>query len=200
MPKPFGKILISFHGGILMLKEKTRMTYDDYLALPDEKRYELMEGELFMVPAPDFYHQIVSGNIQFYLMDFVKKRNLGVVVDAPVDVVMSPEDVLQPDILFISRENRHIITKKNVSGAPDLVIEILSPSTQERDKLVKRDIYSKYGVKEYWIVDPVGKNIEVMTSGSKGYKLHAIFLNDEVLTSPLIEGFSLPLKEVFTSF
>lgn len=183
-----------------MLKEKIRLTYNDYLTLPDEKRYELIEGELFMVPAPDFYHQIVSGNIEFHLMDFVKKRNLGVVVDAPVDVVLSPEDVLQPDILFISTERKHIITKKNVSGAPDLVIEILSPSTQERDKLVKRDIYSKYGVKEYWIVDPVGKNIEVMIQGHEGYKLHAIFLNDEVLTSPLMEGFLLPLKEVFASF
>ena len=183
-----------------MLKEKKRVTYNDYLTLPEEKRYEIMEGELFMVPAPDFYHQIVSGNIEFPLMEFVKKRNLGIVVDAPVDVVLSSEDVLQPDILFITRERRHIITKKNVSGAPDLVIEILSPSTQERDKLVKRDIYSKYGVKEYWIVDPVGKNIEVMTIGSKGYTLHAIFLNDEVLTSPLIQGFSLPLKEVFASF
>ena len=183
-----------------MLKEKIRLTYDDYLTLPEEKRYELMEGELFMVPAPDFYHQIVSGNIELPLMEFVKKRNLGIVAYAPVDVVLSPEDVLQPDILFITRERRHIITKKNVSGAPDLVIEILSPSTQERDKLVKRDIYSRYGVKEYWIVDPVGKNIEVMTVGSKGYTLHAIFLNDEVLTSPLIQGFSLPLKEVFASF
>jgi len=183
-----------------MLKEKTKLTYDDYFALSDDKRYELMEGELFMVPAPDFYHQIVSGNIELLLREFVKKRNIGIVAYAPVDVVLSPEDVLQPDILFISKENRGIITKRNVAGAPDLVIEILSPSTQERDKLVKRDIYSEYGVKEYWIVDPVGKNIEVMTLGTEGYKLHAIFLNDEVLTSPLIEGFSLPLKEVFASF
>ena len=183
-----------------MLKEKKRVTYNDYLTLPEERRYEIMEGELFMVPAPDFYHQIVSGNVGFPLREFVKKNNLGIVVASPVDVVLSPEDVLQPDILFISKEKRYIITEKNVSGAPDLVIEILSPSTQERDKLVKRDIYSEYGVKEYWIVDPVGKNIEVMIQGHEGYKLHAIFLNDEVLTSPLIEGFSLPLKEVFTSF
>ena len=183
-----------------MLKEKKRVTYNDYLTLPEEKRYETLEGELFMVPAPDFYHQIVSGNVEFPLREFVKKNNLGIVVAAPVDVVLSPEDVLQPDVLFISREKRYIITEKNVSGAPDLVIEILSPSTQERDKLVKRDLYSKYGVKEYWIVDPVGKNIEVMTHGSEGYQLYAIFLNDEFLISPLIEGFSLPLKEVFASF
>ena len=106
----------------MLLKEKTRLTYEDYSALPDEKRYELIEGDLYMVPAPDFYHQIVSGNIEFFLRDFVKKRKLGIVVYAPVDVLLSPEDVLQPDILFLSNERRHIITEKNVSGAPDLVI------------------------------------------------------------------------------
>ena len=183
-----------------MLKEKTKVTYDDYLRLPDEKRYEIIEGELFMVPAPDFFHQIVSRNIEFRLLDFVEKNKLGIVVDAPVDVVLSSEDVFQPDILFISSERRYIITEKNVSGAPDLIIEILSPSTQELDKLVKRHLYSKFGVREYWIVDPVGKNIEVMTQSDKGFKLFAAFSNDDVLTSPLIEGFSLPLTAVFASY
>lgn len=180
-----------------MLKEKIKLTYNDYLTLQDEKRYELIEGELYMVPSPNFYHQIVSRNIEFQLWEFVKSRDLGVIVHIPIDVVLSPEDVLQPDILFISRDRKHIITEKNVSGAPDLVIEILSPSTLERDKLVKRGMYAKYGVKEYWIVDPVAKNIEVMSLGSEGYKLYGIFFIDDVLTSPLIEGFSLRLSEVF---
>lgn len=180
-----------------MLKEKIKFTYDDYYTLTGEKRYELIEGDLYMVPSPDFYHQIVSGNIEFMLRDFVKKRNLGIVVDAPIDVVLSPEDVLQPDILFISKERRHIITEKNVSGAPDLVIEILSPSTQERDKLVKRNLYAKYGVKEYWIVDPSAKNVEILSLSGQGYKLSGVFFIDDVLSSPLI-GFTFPLKEAFT--
>ena len=180
-----------------MLKEKTRLTYDDYLKIPDEERYELIEGELYMVPAPDFSHQIISRNIEFLLWDFVKKHSLGIVVDAPVDVVLTPEDVLQPDILFISNERRHIITKKNVNGAPDLVIEILSPSTQERDKIVKRGLYARHGVREYWIVDPEAKKVEVMIPGNKGFNLHGIFLLEDILSSPLIAGFSLPLKEVF---
>ncbi len=183
-----------------MLNGKIKLTYDDYCSLTDEKRYELIEGDLFMVPAPDFYHQIVSGNIEFPLRNFVKKRQLGVVVYAPVDVVLSTEDVLQPDILFISNERRHVITEKNVSGAPDLVVEILSSSTQERDKLIKRHLYAKHGVKEYWIVDPITKNIEVLSLGSEGYKLFGIFFIDDVLSSPLIEGFSLPLQEVFASY
>lgn len=180
-----------------MLKEKRKLTYDDYLKIPDEKRYELIEGELYMVPAPDFNHQIISRNIEFLLWDFVKKNRLGVVVHAPVDVVLTKEDVLQPDILFISNGRRHIITEKNVSGAPDLVIEILSPSTQERDKIVKRTLYAGHGVREYWIVDPAAKKVEVMIPGSKGYNLHGIFFREDTLTSPLIEGLSLPLREVF---
>ncbi len=180
-----------------MLKAKTRLTYDDYLKIPDEKRYELIEGELYMVPAPDFNHQIVSRNIEFLLWDFVKKNGLGIVVHAPVDVVLTSEDVLQPDILFISNERRHIITKKNVNGAPDLIIEILSPATQERDKIVKRSLYARHGVREYWIVDPAGKKVEVMIPGSKGFNLHGIFFLEDILSSPLIAGFSLPLKEVF---
>lgn len=180
-----------------MIKEKTRLTYEDYVKIPDEKRYELIEGELYMVPAPDFYHQILSRNIEFLLWDFVKKRNLGVVVHAPVDVVLTPEDVFQPDILFISNEKRDIITEKNVQGAPDLVIEILSPSSQERDKIVKRTLYARHGVREYWIVDPVAKKVEIMTLGSKGFELFGIFLEEDTLFSPLIEGFTPPLKEVF---
>src|SRR3972149_8068185 len=180
-----------------MLKEKARLTYEDYLTLPDEKRYELIEGDLYMVPAPDFYHQIISRNIEFLLWGFIKKRNLGTVVHALVDVVLTTEDVIQPDILYISNERRGIITGRNVSGAPDLVIEILSPSTQERDKIVKRDLYATHGVKEYWIVDPLTKSVEVMSLSSDGFKLYGIFSKEDTLTSPLIDGLSIPLHEVF---
>lgn len=180
-----------------MLKTKIKLTYDDYVALPDEKRYELIEGDLYMVPAPGFYHQIVSRNIEMVLWEFVKSRQLGVVVDAPVDVVFTQEDVVQPDILFISNERRSIITEKNLSGAPDLAIEILSSTSLERDKLVKRDLYARHGVKEYWIVDPVGKQIEVLLLKSHAFVLHGIFLIDDRLTSPLLPGFDLPLETVF---
>ncbi|MCC6545426.1 MAG: Uma2 family endonuclease [Nitrospirae bacterium] len=180
-----------------MLRQKVKLTYNEYFNLPDEKRYELMDGDLYMVPAPDFYHQIVSRNIEFALWSFVKKKMLGEVVDAPVDVVLSEEDVLQPDIIYISNERRGIVTEKNVSGPPDLVIEILSPSTKERDRLVKRSLYALHGVKEYWIVDPAAQSIEVMHLINKVFDLYGIFSLEDTLTSPLIEGFLLPLKEVF---
>ena len=105
--------------------------------------------------------------------------------------------MLQPDILFISNERKGIITDKNVSGPPDLVIEILSPSTQERDRLVKRTLYALHGVKEYWIADPAAQSIEVMHLSNKVFDLYGIFVLEDTLTSPLIEGFVLPLKEVF---
>ncbi|MCG3117697.1 MAG: Uma2 family endonuclease [Candidatus Manganitrophus sp. SA1] len=180
-----------------MLKTKIKLTYADYVALPDEKRYELIEGDLYMVPAPGFYHQVVSRNIEMALWDFVKSHRLGVVLDAPVDVVLTQEDVVQPDILFISNERRSIITEKYLSGAPDLIIEILSPSSMERDKLVKRNLYAEHGVSEYWIVNPVGKQIEVLLLKSHAFVLYGIFLIDDRLTSPLLPGFELSLESVF---
>jgi Uma2 family endonuclease len=180
-----------------MLKTKIKLTYPDYAAMSDEKRYELIEGDLYMVPAPGFYHQVVSRNIEMALWEFVKSRRLGVVVDAPVDVVFTPEDVVQPDILFISNQRRSIITEKYLSGAPDLIIEILSPSSLERDKLVKRNLYAKHSVKEYWIVDPVRKQVEVLLLKSQAFVLHGIFLIDDRLTSPLLPEFDLPLQTVF---
>lgn len=180
-----------------MLKTKIKLTYTDYAAMSDEKRYELIEGDLYMVPAPGFYHQVVSRNIEMALWEFVKSRRLGVVVDAPVDIVFTPEDVVQPDILFISNERRSIITEKYLSGAPDLIVEILSPSSLERDKLVKRNLYAKHGVKEYWIVDPVGKQVEVLLLKNQAFVLHGIFLIDDRLTSPLLPEFDLPLQTVF---
>jgi Uma2 family endonuclease len=180
-----------------MLKEKSKLTYSDYLSLSDEKRYELMEGELFVVPSPGFYHQIVSRNIGHHLWNFVKERGLGVVVHSPMDVVLSPENVVQPDILFISRRREGIIAEKGVSGAPDLVIEILSPSSQERDRLVKRDLYAEYGVPEYWLVDPEAKSITVMCREGSSWRLFGVFFLEDVLTSPLIEGYRLPVTEIF---
>lgn len=180
-----------------MLTNKVRLTYEDYAALGDEQRYELLDGDLYMVPAPGWFHQIVSRNIEFVLWPFVKQHQLGTVVDAPVDVVLSLEDVVQPDLVYIAHHRRHIITEKNVRGAPDLIVEVLSPTSLERDKLVKRTLYEKHGVREYWIVDPVGKWIEVLRLGEAGYQLHGVFFEHDTLTSPLLPSFALPLSIVF---
>ena len=183
----------------MTLRTAIKFTYTDYKNLPESEtaRYELLGGDLVMVPSPNEYHQRISGNLQFLLRSFVRERGLGIVYHAPFDVVLSPENVVQPDILFIAAERAHIITEDNVQGAPDLVIEILSPATAGRDRTYKRTLYARYGVGEYWLVDPVGRRIEVLTLGERGFERAAEYGGDEVLHSPLLPGLEIDLREVF---
>ncbi len=131
-----------------------RLGYDDYLVLPDDgRRYEILDGELAVSPAPRPFHQTVSRRIQFVLY----ARELagdGQVFNAPIDVLLSPHDILQPDLLFLTAEQAELVTGRGIEGAPALIIEILSPSTRRRDVLVKSQVYARCGVAEYWIVDP----------------------------------------------
>ncbi|MCR4293732.1 MAG: Uma2 family endonuclease [Candidatus Kuenenia sp.] len=180
-----------------MLKTKIKYTYDDYAAMDDDKRYELIEGELYMVPAPGFRHQTISRDLGIVLWKFVRDNNLGTVLYAPFDVVLSETDVVQPDIIFVSKERMGLMTEKNLRGAPDLAIEILSSSTKERDKLVKKRLYMEYGVREFWIVDPDKKTVEIMVLKGTGYETDAVYFFDDELYSPLLKDFRLNLKEVF---
>jgi len=179
-------------------KTKIKFTYEDYKNLPESetRRYELLEGELIMVPSPNFEHQRISGNLEFILRGFVQEKNLGIVIDAPFDVHLG-RDVIQPDILFISKERSGIITEAEVQGAPDLVIEILSPATAERDRTYKRTLCARYGVKEHWLVDPEIKRVEVLILTERGFEAAGIYGKTEVLTSPLLPGLSIDLRKVF---
>jgi len=175
-----------------------KFTYKDYLLLPEDKRYEIIDGELFMAPAPSTYHQDISRDIEFILWNFVKENDLGKIYYAPCDVILSKSDIVQPDILFISKERiPKIVTEKNVRGAPDLIIEIISPSRISRDKVLKKKLYAKYGVKEYWIIDYRKEEIEVMVLGESGFKTVKKYRKDETLESPLIKGLRIDLREVF---
>src|SRR5689334_14366924 len=107
-----------------------KFTYEDYCLLPEDRRYEVIDGELFLTPAPTTFHQAVKGRIKRVLDELVDDAGLGIVLDAPTDVVLSQYDVVQPDILVISNERRAVLTQKNIAGAPDLVVEVLSPSTE----------------------------------------------------------------------
>jgi Uma2 family endonuclease len=178
-------------------RPRVKFTYKDYMSAPEDKRYELLDGDLIVVPAPDMEHQDTSRNIVFPLGAFVRERSLGYVYYAPCDVVLSDTDVVQPDLLFISKERSHIITRRNIQGAPDLVIEILSPGTAERDRNFKRRLYERHGVREYWMADPYARTIEVLALGERGFELVAVYHYGEVLTSPLLEGLRLDLREVF---
>lgn len=185
---------------MMRTKEKP-WSYEDYLKLEDDKRYEIIEGELLMSPAPVPYHQAVSRNIGFALWSYVKKKKLGVVYYAPIDVVLDEHNVLQPDIVFIFEERKHIVGEKAIKGAPDLVIEIVSPSSLGRDTVLKRNVYEKSGVKEFWIVYPEMKCVEVLVlNEEEKYELYdegCLVEGKREVSSKIIKGFKLNLEEVF---
>ena len=175
----------------------TKFTYDDYLLMPGEKRYELIDGEFFMVPSPNEAHQRVSGNLGFLLRQYVRANGLGFIYDAPFDVVLSVEDVVQPDIMYISKERSGIITEDNISGPPDLVVEVISSSSSKRDREIKSKIYAKYGVKEYWIVNPIISNIEVRSLKDGLFETVKECGKNDLLTSQVLPDLKIDLREVF---
>ena len=181
-----------------MLNPKVKMTVRDYMSLPEseEKRYELIDGELYMVPAPTFWHQKISGRLFKILIDFVLERGLGEVAYAPLDVVLSDQDVFQPDIMFVSVERAGIIGSQ-IRGAPDLVVEVLSPGTAERDRNVKRSRYARFGVREYWIVDPEARSIEIMQAGETGFEIVRVYPQGVIAASPLLEGLRIDVSHIF---
>jgi Uma2 family endonuclease len=178
-------------------RANVKFTYHDYLSLSDERRYELLEGELYVVPAPAVYHQRISARLFVALFLFVKEHDLGELLAAPCDVVLSEEDVVQPDILFVSKDRAGIIGTANIQGPPDLIVEILSPETKSRDVEIKRKLYAKSGVREYWIVDPSAKTIEVLTWGKKGYRRSATYPHTAQVSSRLFPGLRISLAQIF---
>lgn len=180
------------------LTQKKLYTYQDYLDLPEDgKRYEVILGELVMVPAPNTLHQVISGRFEYELRKFVEKHKIGEVFDAPFDVVLSETNVVQPDILFISKERSKIITAKNIAGAPDLIIEILSPNTGYYDLIEKKEIYEQFGVREYWIVDPKKQWVEIYTNENNKFKLKQRQEKEGVLESVILQGFKIDMAKIF---
>ena len=168
-----------------------KFTYRDYVNTPDDKRYELLDGELILSEAPSRNHQGSQVNIGSPLHVFVQSNRLGAVYFAPRDVVLSDTDVVQPDLLFISNERLHIDTERAVHGSPDLVVEVLSPSTAERDRTFKRALYARHGVKEYWLVEPAARTIEVLLLGEDSFETVATYGEGDTLVSPTLHGFRL---------
>jgi len=174
-------------------------TYEDYLKIDDTNQYELIGGKLILVPAPKTIHQELSGRIFRKIADFVDNNDLGKVFYAPMDVLLTENDKPQPDILFIAKERLHIITEANIQGAPDLVIEILSPSTTKWDKVEKSKLYYKHGVKEYWVVDPDGKVVEIFIPGEKNWILFQAYDDEDILVSTILTGLEISMKNIFKS-
>jgi len=129
----------------------TKYTYEDFLNFPDDgKRHEIIDGEHYVTPSPDTKHQVIVGNLHLALGNYLKGQPVGAVFLAPFDVVFSDLNVVEPDLLYISRARRAVLTEKHVSGEPDLVVEILSHGTRKTDEVTKRKLYERFGVQEYW--------------------------------------------------
>ena len=178
-------------------RARVRFNYKDYCLLPEDKRYELIDGELYMPPAPGSAHQRRLLRLARIVADFVEQNALGEVFIAPFDVILSDEDVLQPDLLFVSKERQGIISERGCEGPPDLVLEVLSPSTQERDRELKRKVYANYGVRELWLVDPTLNAIEVFGLESEGLVSIQVYGAGSQVHSQIIPGLSLPVERVF---
>jgi Uma2 family endonuclease len=174
------------------------MTYDDYVALPDDgNRYEVIEGELWVVPAPNRKHQDVVLNIAVELRNFVRAKQLGHVYVAPFDVVLSRTNVVQPDVLFISNDRLDIMTDAGATGAPNLAIEVSSSSTRRRDGVTKLHLYEEFGVDEYWIVDPARATVTVHRRSGEKLAIVAKLQLDDVLQTPLLPGLRVELSSIF---
>jgi len=171
------------------------LTYNDYAALDDQNRYELASGQLeLMSPAPTVTHQLVSFEIQKHFTYHCESDYF--ILNAPIDVILSPTEVRQPDIVLVNRKRIHILSNRGIEGAPDLVVEILSPSSLKRDKIDKQKVYASYNVPEYWIVEPKLEIIEAYILNEDHYELINIFQNDEQVTSPNIPCISFTMNEI----
>jgi len=174
-----------------------RWTYADYAALPDDgNRYEIIAGVLYMTPAPGTGHQSISARVVTFLVTHVEFAGLGRVFAAPVDVELAPDTVVQPDIVVVLSANLDRITPSRIIGAPDLVVEILSPGTAGYDRREKQDAYARSGVGEYWIVDPGAQTVELLTLDQGGYRSHGVFRGQARLPSSAVT-MPVPVERFF---
>ena len=181
---------------MVQVKSKAKLTYDDYANLPGDERYELIDGELILVASPREIHQRII-KILFRIIVSAEDDGLGWVYFAPFDVVLTDNDVVQPDLLFISRERAGIITAANVQGAPDLVVEILSPSTSRLDRTRKRELYGRHGVKEMWLVEPQEGKIWVLLLRDGKLDVAGEYGYGQSFNSETLGGLTIDLDDVF---
>lgn len=173
-------------------------TYADYAALPDDgQHYEVVKGVLYMSPAPTPGHQGISFEIAVYLRQFVQMTGLGRVFVAPTDVELGPRDIVQPDVFVLLNKNLGQIGRTRITGAPDLVVEVLSPGTMRHDLREKLDAYARAKVPEYWIVNPSEHVVELLVLEKTGYHSLGAFQDDEVLSSRVVRDWPIAVEQFF---
>ena len=172
-------------------------TYQHYAALNDGQRYEIVNGVLLMSPSPTDWHQRVAGRIFYYLVTYVDLPGHGHVYQAPLDVRLSSKDVFQPDVFVVLNAGLEKVTEKGVIGAPDLVVEVASPSTAAFDRLTKYDAYARAGVPEYWIVKTDTCTVEVLVLEAGIYHSLGVFRGQQILPSQVVPGLPVHVEQFF---
>lgn len=177
--------------------EEMALTYADLAAFPDDGlRRELLGGELLVSPSPNVAHQRVAFRIARVLADHVDTEGGGEVFMAPLDVILSENDVLEPDVIFVASSQAPIVNDRNIKGAPALLVEVVSEP--RIDRVRKRDVYQRFGVPEYWIADPDAERVEVYRLEADRYAKPEIFEPGDVLTYAPLPGFELDVRALFT--
>ncbi len=174
-----------------------KLTYREYALLPEGDRRELIEGDFSMTPAAGEKHQRLSRNLQFELHKFLDESPLGELYDAPFDVILEECTVVQPDLLIVLEDRRSRIVPEGLRGAPNFLVEILSPSAPERDRILKRRLYEKFGVQEYWILDPEAQTVEQLVAKQGQLETLATYHRQDRIPSAVVSGMEINLSRVF---
>lgn len=181
-----------------MARSSVRLTYEDYCAIPEDgKRHEIIAGDEYVSPSPGFLHQLICERLSRALAEYCESQKMGVVLTAPFDVAPSREDVMQPDVLYIARARMPEIRDTHLEGAPDLAIEIISPATRRVDEVVKRQRYEKFGVQEYWLIDPENRSATIYRRAGECFAPALEIAEAGALASPLLPGLSIALAPLF---
>jgi Uma2 family endonuclease len=179
-----------------------KLTYDDFLLFPDDgKRHELIDGEHYVTPSPNLRHQRILGELYLAIGNYLRAHPIGEVFFAPLDVVISQYDVVEPDLLYMSRERAAmVLVPEHVRGVPELVVEVASKGTRTRDETIKRDLYERAGVTEYWVVDPAIDVVRVYRKGADGFERLVELRRDagDTLTTTLLPGLEIPLAGILS--
>ncbi len=180
---------------------KIYFTYADLQKLtefPDSPLLEIINGELYMVPSPSTIHQTISVNLTVIFGNFLKKNPVGKIFHAPIDVILSDTDVVIPDLVFVRKERLKIVTHNNIRGTPDLIIEILSVSNKKRDLIEKKNLYERFGIKEYWIVNPEIKSVLVyLLQPNNTFGSPLTYHLGEQIPVTTVPGLTIPVDAIF---
>jgi Uma2 family endonuclease len=182
-----------------LAKPRVRFTADDIWDAPDDgDRYEVIDGDLYVTPPPDYLHQRGLGNLHITVGFYLRGHDLGYVVAAPIGVKLDAGSGVQPDLVFVSRERAGIITQRGIEGAPDLVVEVLSPSTAANDRGIKMRRYAAAGIPHYWMLNPRARNLEAYRLGPDGYELVGTFGVEAVFRPELFPGLEIAIADLWS--